>query len=103
MVDRRNFALSRFNFPPMKFANRITLGFDRFRGDANGNKGHFNCCSVAPPDVLVPDGAQAQRAEVYCATLLFSGGIKILAVIGKSTKRGHKKGLFVTQMSAHDP
>jgi len=43
------------------------------------------------PDVLVPDGAQAERLEVYGAALLFSGGIKeMLAAIGKSTKRGQK-------------
>jgi hypothetical protein len=33
---------------------------------------------------------------VYSAALLLSGGIKeMLAAIGKSTKRGQKKGLFV--------
>ena len=54
------------------------------------------------PDVLVPDGAQAERLEMYGVAPLFSGGIKeILAAIGKSTKRGHKKGLFVMQTHAH--
>jgi hypothetical protein len=41
----------------------------------------------------VPDGAHA--VEMYNAPPLFSGGIKeLLAAIGKSTKRGQKKGLF---------
>ena len=88
----------------MKFANQITPGFDRFRWDANGDQGRFDRCTVVLPDVLVPDGAQAERLEVYSAALLFSGGIKeMLAAIGKSTKRGQKEGLFVMQTHAHYP
>ncbi|SAL42121.1 hypothetical protein AWB69_04252 [Caballeronia udeis] len=60
----------------MKFANHITLGFARFRWDANGDQGRFDRCTVVLPDVLVPDGAQAEHLEVYSAALLFSGGIK---------------------------
>jgi hypothetical protein len=49
---------------------------------------------------LVPDGAHAAR--VKNAALLFSGGIKkTLVAIVKSTKRGQKKGLFVTREHAH--
>jgi hypothetical protein len=56
------------------------------------------------PDVLVPDGAQAERLEAHSAALLFSGGIKeMLVAIGKSTKRGQKRGLFVMQANAHYP
>jgi hypothetical protein len=56
------------------------------------------------PDVLVPDGAQAGRLEVYSAAPLFSGGLKeMLAAIGKSTKRGQKRGLFVMQTHAYYP
>jgi hypothetical protein len=61
------------------------------------------CCTVVLPDVLVPDGAQAERLEVYSAALLFSGGIKeMLVAIGKSTKRGQKKALFMMQTQAYD-
>jgi hypothetical protein len=56
--------------------------------------------------VLAPDGAgwrAGERLEVYSAALLFSGDIKEKSVaIGKSTKRGQKKGLFVMQTRAHD-
>ena len=77
----------------MKFANHITLGFDRFRWDANGDRGPFRSLYGRAADVLVPDGAHA--VEMYNAPPLFSGGIKeFLAAIGKSTKRGQKKGLF---------
>jgi hypothetical protein len=87
----------------MKFTNHITLGFDRFRWDANGDQGRFDRCTVLLPDVLVPDGAQAEHLEVYSAALLFSGGIKqMLVAIGKSAKRGQKKGLFVMQTHAYD-
>jgi len=56
------------------------------------------------PDVLVPDGAQAERLEVYSAARLFSGGIEeMLAAIGNSTKRGQKEGLFEMQTHAHYP
>jgi hypothetical protein len=55
---------------------------------------------VVLPDVLVPDGTRAAR--VKNAALLFSGGIKkTLVAIVKSTKRGQKKGLFVTREHAH--
>jgi hypothetical protein len=55
------------------------------------------------PDLLVPDGAQAERLEVYGAALLFSACIKeMLVAISKSTKRGQKKGLFVMQPHAYD-
>jgi hypothetical protein len=48
--------------------------------------------------------ARRQSLEVYSAVLLFSGDIReMLAAIGKSTKRGQKKGLFVMQTHAHDP
>jgi hypothetical protein len=87
----------------MKFANHISLGFDRFRWDANGDQGRFYRCTVVLSDVLVPDGAQAERLEVYSAALLFSGGIKeTLVAIGKSTKRGQKKALFMMQTQAYD-
>jgi len=40
---------------------------------------------------------------VYSAALLFSGGIKeTLVAIGKSTKRGQKKALFMMQTQAYD-
>jgi hypothetical protein len=48
----------------MKFANHITLGFDRGRWEASGDQGRFDPHSVVLPDVLVPDGAQAERLEV---------------------------------------
>jgi hypothetical protein len=71
--------------------------------DANGDQGRFDRRPVVLPDVLVPDGAQAERLEVYSAALLFSDDIKeTLVAIGKSTKRGQKKGLFVMQTLAHD-
>jgi hypothetical protein len=62
--------------PGSTFANPITLGFDRFRWDANGDWGRFDRCTVVLPEVLVPDGAQGERLEVYSAALLFSGDIK---------------------------
>jgi hypothetical protein len=40
---------------------------------------------------------------VHSAAPLFSGGIKqMLVAIGKSTKRGQKKGLFAMQTHAYD-
>jgi hypothetical protein len=46
----------------------------------------------------------AERLEVRSVALLFSGDIKATpAAIGKSTKRGQKKGLFAMQTHAHDP
>lgn len=46
---------------------------------------------------------QAEHLEGHSAALLFSGGIKkTLVEIGKSTKRGQKKGLFVRQAHARD-
>ncbi len=87
----------------MKFVNHITLGFDRFRRDTNGDEGRFDRCTVLLPDVLVPDGAQAEHLEVYSAALLFRDCIKqMFAAIGKSAKRGQKKGLFATQTHAYD-
>ena len=65
----------------------------RFRWDANGELGTHRPLYRRAADVLVPDGAHA--VEMYNAPPLFSGGIKeLLAAIGKSTKRGQKKGLF---------
>lgn len=94
---------TRFGYLPIKFANHIVLGFDRFRWDANGDQRRFDRCTVLLPDVLVPDGAQARHMEVYSAAMLFSGGIKeMLVAIGKSAKRGQKKGLFVMQTHAYD-
>jgi len=56
----------------------------------------FDRRSVVLLDVLVPDDAQAKHLEVYNASLLFRGCIKQMFVaIGKSAKRGQKKGLFV--------
>ena len=64
----------------------------------------FDRRSVVLLDVLVPDDAQAKHLEGYSAALLFSGGIKEMpAAIGKTTKRGQKIGLFVTQTHAHYP
>jgi hypothetical protein len=46
----------------------------------------------------------SKRLGMYSAALLFSGGIKEMpAAIGKTTKRGQKIGLFVTQTHAHYP
>jgi hypothetical protein len=46
---------------------------------------------------------QAERLKMYCAVLLFSGGVKkMLVATGKSSKRGQKKALFVTQAHPHD-
>jgi hypothetical protein len=88
----------------MKFANHITRGLTGPGGTRNGDQGRFDRCTVLLSDVLVPDGAQAERLEVYSAALLFSGCIKqMIVAIGKSTKRGQKKGLFAMQTHAHDP
>jgi hypothetical protein len=65
----------------------------RFRWDANGELGTHQPLYRRAADVLVPDGAHA--VGVCSAAPLFSGGIKEMPVaIGKSTKRGQKKGLF---------
>jgi len=49
------------------------------------------------------DVAQPKRLDREAAALLFSDGIKnALVPIGKSAKRGQKKGLFVMQTHARD-
>jgi hypothetical protein len=46
----------------------------------------------------------SKRLGMDSAPLLFSGGIKEMPpAIGKTTKRGQKIGLFVTQTHAHYP
>ena len=63
----------------------------------------FDRRSVVLLDVLVPDDAQAKRLEAYSAVPLFSSGInQMFVAIGKSTKRGQKKGLFAMQTHAYD-
>lgn len=87
----------------MKFANHVTRGLTGSGGTRNGGQRRFDRHTVLLSDVLVPDGAQAARLEVYSAALLFSGGLKqMLVAIGKSAKRGQKKGLFVMQTHAYD-